>query len=155
MCESIDLLTSKLGRVLKKRVIFHWKKWVSIELFLLETSKVLAILVIFRIFTIFDDFTFFILADTQARSMFFGKSHIFSESSKSKLSYAQRTKLIAWKITEIQAKQSKIIHQKTLKIRVHKLMFRMMLRPGQYFLRKVIHFQHPQSLSFNMLNKQN
>ena len=88
MCESIDLLTSKLARVLKKRGIFYWKKWVSIELFLLETSKVLAILVIFRIFTIFDDFTFFILADTQARSMFFGKNHIFSESSKSELLYA-------------------------------------------------------------------
>ena len=56
--------------------------------------------------------TFFILAGSQARSMFFGKNHIFSESSKSKLSYAQRTKLIAWKITEIQAKQSNIIHQK-------------------------------------------
>ena len=33
-------------------------------------------------------FPFIVLADTQAKSMIFGKSHIFLESSKSKLSYA-------------------------------------------------------------------
>ena len=33
-------------------------------------------------------FPFFVLADIQAKSMIFGKSHIFSESSKSKLSHA-------------------------------------------------------------------
>ena len=40
--------------------------------------------------------------------MLFKKTHIFSESSKSKLSNAYQTKMIAWEITEIQAKQSKV-----------------------------------------------
>ena len=33
-------------------------------------------------------FPFFVLADTQAKSIIFEKKHIFSESSNSKLSYA-------------------------------------------------------------------
>ena len=67
--------------------------------------------------------TFFVLADTPARSMLSKKPHIFSESSKSKLSNAYLTKMIAWKITEIQAKQSKVIHQKMLKMKVQKILF--------------------------------
>ena len=67
---------------------------------------------------VFSWITFFVLVDTPARSMLSKKTHIFSESSKSKLSNAYLTKLIAWKITEIQAKPSKVIHQKSMKMRV-------------------------------------